>query len=75
MEPEALKEMQQRFKNVFGSPEGRIVLGQILTLGHFGETLSSPIEMAENNFAVAIARIAGGFDPLWLHLGLAQKET
>lgn len=68
------REMQQRFKNVFGTIEGRIVLGEILTLGHFGETLNSSIDMAENNFAVTIARMAGAFDPLWIHLGMTEKE-
>lgn len=67
------RDMQQRFRNVFGSTEGRRVLGEILTWGHFGETLDTPTAMAENNFAVAIARMAGVFDPLWKHVGLDRK--
>lgn len=70
------REMQQRYRNVFGTPEGRIVLGDILTLGHFGETLNpaDPIAVAEYNAAIIIARMAGAFDPMFQHLGMVEKE-
>jgi len=67
-------EMQQMYRNVFGTMEGRMVLGHILTQGHFGDELISVNDMAENNFAVTIARMAGAFDPLWMNLGLVPKE-
>lgn len=69
-------EMQQRYKNVFGTAEGRIVLGDILSLGHFGETLkpSDAVAVAEHNAAVLIARTAGAFDQLWQQLGMTQGE-
>ena len=76
MPHDAAKEMQQRYKNVFGTPEGRIVLGDILTLGHFGETLNpvDPVAVAEYNAAMIIARMAGAFDPLFEYLGMVEKE-
>ena len=69
------QEMQQRYRNVFGTPEGRIVLGNILTAGHFGETLNpeDSVAVAEHNAAITIARTAGAFDVLWQYLGLIQK--
>ena len=71
------KEMQQRYKNVFGTAEGRIVLGDILTLGHFGETLNpaDQIVVAEYNAAITIARMAGAFDQIYTQLGMTEKEN
>lgn len=75
-EEELAGEMQQRYRNVFGTAEGRIVLGHILTAGHFGETLNpeDSVAVAEHNAAVLIARMAGALDPLWQHLGLTQEQ-
>lgn len=69
-------EMQQRYRNVFGTEEGRIVLGDILTLGHFGEMLvpTDAIAVAEHNTAVTIARTAGAFDELWRYLRMAKEQ-
>jgi hypothetical protein len=69
------RELQQMYKNVFGSIEGRIVLGDILTLGHFGETLnpSDPVSVAEHNAAILIARMAGAFDSLYQDLSMIEK--
>jgi hypothetical protein len=71
------KDMQQRYKNVFGTVEGRAVLGDILTLGHFGETLNptDPIAVAEYNAAIVIARMAGAFDMIYQQLGMVEKEN
>lgn len=70
------RDMQQRYKNVFGTPEGRIVLGDILTLGHFGETLNplDPVAVAEYNAAIVIARMAGAFDTIYQQLGLTEEK-
>lgn len=75
-QPDKKAEMIQRYRNVFGTAEGRIVLGDILTLGHFGETLnpSDPVIVAEHNAAVLIARMAGAFDPIWQYLGLTEEN-
>jgi hypothetical protein len=69
-------EMQKRYRNVFGTAEGRVVLGDILTLGHFGEAVDpmSPVQIAEYNVAVTIARMAGAFDALYKSLGMAEGE-
>jgi hypothetical protein len=69
-------EMQNRYRNVFGTAEGRIVLGDILTLGHFGETLipTDQVSVAEHNAAVTIARTAGAFDELWQYLGMIKEQ-
>jgi hypothetical protein len=50
----------QRYRNVFGSPEGRRVLGDILTATcHFGVPLNTEQEMHEYNVGVTIARMSG----------------
>jgi hypothetical protein len=74
--PEPPDQMQKHYRNVFGSPEGRKVLGDILTLGHFGETLNpiDPVGVAEYNAAIVIARMAGAFDALYQHLGMTQGD-
>ena len=70
------KDMQQFYRNVFSTPEGRIVLGDILALGHFGEPLdpTNPIVVAENNVAIIIARQAGAFDVLWQQFGMTEGD-
>lgn len=74
---EPAKEMQQRYRNVFDTAEGRIVLGDILNLGHVFDTLDplDPVANSERNFAVVIGRSAGAFDSLYIHLGMHQKEN
>lgn len=69
------REMQQRYKNVFGTEQGRKVLGDILTMGHFGETLShdDPKRVIEYSFAMTIARMAGALDPIYPQLGISVK--
>jgi hypothetical protein len=66
------EEMMQRYRNVFGTPEGRLVLGDILTLCHFGETLDpkDPVQAAEYNVGLTIVRMAGVLDPFYLQLGM-----
>lgn len=70
------REMQQRYKNVFGTVEGRVVLGDILTLGHFGDPLNPEdrVAVAEYNAAIVIARMAGAFDQIYQQLGMIEKE-
>ncbi len=67
------EEMQQYYHNVFQSMEGQKVIGDILTVGHFGETIdpNDPVKVAEYNFAIVIARMAGVLDPLYQQLGMA----
>lgn len=69
------KEMQQLYKNVFGSAEGRVVLGDILTKGHYGVTLDPETDqVAEYNFALVIGTLAGAFDQIYNQLGMIEKE-
>jgi hypothetical protein len=71
------KEMQQRYKNVFSGGEGRIVLGDILTLCHFGEILDPPedvVRVAEYNVGLTIARMAGALNLIYSQLGIVRKE-
>lgn len=70
------QEMQHRYRNIFGTPEGRRVLGDILTLGHFGVTLNpnDPVQVAEYNVALTIARMAGALDPMYSQLGMETKK-
>lgn len=53
------REMQQCYRNVFGSAEGRMVLGDILVICHFGVPLNNEVERIEYNVGVAIARMSG----------------
>lgn len=73
---QAARDMLQRYRNVFGSEEGRIVLGDILTLGHFGEILnpSEDIRLGEHNIATTIARMAGAFDQIYQQLRMTQEN-
>jgi len=70
----AAEEMQQRYRNVFGTSEGKLVLGDILVMGHFGEPLIDLEHVARNNFALSIARLAGALDQIYQTLGIATKE-
>lgn len=53
------KDMLQRYKNVFGTAEGRKVLGDILITCHFGVPLMTEEARHEYNIGVAIARMSG----------------
>jgi hypothetical protein len=53
------REMEQRYRNVFGSMEGRQVLGHILKENHYGVPLNNEVERIEYNVAIAIARMSG----------------
>lgn len=70
------KEMQQRYKNVFGSIEGKMVLGDILAVAGFGEKINpnDPAQVSWYNCAIEIARLAGAFDSLYQSLGMVQEE-
>jgi len=69
-----VRDMLQRYQNVFGTEEGKLVLGDILTLCHFGETLdpNDPVQAAEYNVGLTILRMARVLDPLYLQLGMAS---
>jgi uncharacterized protein with GYD domain len=71
----AVREMDQRYRNVFASAEGQKVLGDILTKGHYGVTLDSENrdQVAEYNFALVIATRAGVLDSVYQKLGMIQK--
>jgi len=73
-EKQRVKEMIQRYKNVFGTEEGKIVLGDILTLCRFGETLDpkDPAQVSEYNVGLTILRMAGALDPLYSQLGMGR---
>jgi len=74
--PITVSEMHQRYRNVFGSAEGRIVLGDILAKGHYGLTLDpdNPVMVAEYNFAVVIGTLSGAFDQLYSQLELNPRK-
>lgn len=69
-------EIQKHYRNVLGTPEGRVVLGDILVLGHFGVNLdpSDPIQVAEYNLALTIARMSGALDQVYTQLGIPVRE-
>jgi hypothetical protein len=70
------EEIQTHYRNVFGSEEGRIVLGDLLTLCHFGETLdpNDAACVATYNLGVVILRMAGGLDLIYGQLGLLPRK-
>ena len=70
------QEMLQRYRNVFGTSEGRIVLGDILIKCHFGLTLDpdNPSMIAEYNIGLVIATDAGLLDSLYTQLGLELRK-
>lgn len=79
MPDQEAKDMQQRYKNVFGTAEGRIVLGDILTLGHFGEILDPAdsrfvARVGERNVVITIARLAGAFNGIYKDLGMTKEK-
>ena len=70
------QEMQQRYRNVFGTAEGRIVLGDISTIGHVFDAID-PTDIARNaerNFALVVLQSAGAFDQLYPQLGLGLRR-
>lgn len=74
-EDQLRREKQQMYRNVFGSPEGKMVLGDILTMGHFDVPLNAddPVRLGERSMAITIARMAGGFDALYQQLRMSQE--
>lgn len=76
-EQQKAKDMMQRYRNVFGTPEGKIVLGDILSVAGFGgkPNPNDPAQVSWYNFAVEIARLAGAFDQIFQQLGMiVEKE-
>ena len=71
------EEMLQRYHNVFGTSEGRIVLGDIATVGHVFDVLdpNDIARVSERNFALVIMQMAGALDALYLQLGMAQHSN
>ena len=70
------EQMLQRYHNVFGTVEGRAVLGNILVLGRFGEVLdpNSPAQIGAYNLVITIANMSGVLDLVKPQLGITTKE-
>lgn len=68
----AEKEMRQRYRNVFGSLEGRIVLRDILSGCHFAVSLNSEEERIRYNVGIAIAHMSGIVDAIDQLLGIGE---
>lgn len=73
MTPEDAKAMQHRYRNVFSTPEGSRVLGDIAAMGHVFDTIEPEHtdQIGERNLALTILRMAGALDVLYRQLGLA----
>jgi hypothetical protein len=69
---DSAKAMRQRYRNVFGTAEGRAVLGDILVLCHFGIPLNSEEERIEYNVGITIARMAGRLSEVDAMLGIVE---
>jgi hypothetical protein len=59
-----MEDMMQRYRNVFGTGEGKIVLHDLLTMCHFGVTLDpeNVVQVAEYNVGLVVASKAGVLD-------------
>lgn len=66
------QEMEQLYRNVFGSAEGRKVLGDILMTNHFGVPLNNEVERIEYNVAIAIARMSGTMSEVDALIGIGE---
>ncbi len=68
--------MLQLYHNVFGTAEGKRVLGDICTVGHVFDTIlpDDVAKVAERNFALVILQMAGALDPLYAQLGLGSEK-
>jgi hypothetical protein len=74
---QSAKDMQQLYKNVFSSAEGRLVLADILNMGHVFDIIDPPedvVKVADRNFALIIARMAGAFDIIYTQLGMTKEN-
>ena len=72
---ERAREMQQRYRNIFASAEGKVVLGDILSVAGFGEKIdpNDPAAVSWYNCAIEIARLSGAFDQIYRELGMIDK--
>jgi hypothetical protein len=74
-EPRDPEDIDKMYRNVFSSAEGKIVLGDILTRGHYGVTLDpdNAAQIAEYNAALVIAHRAGAFEMVYRQLAMLQE--
>ena len=70
------EEMLQYYQNVFGSAEGRIVLGDICELCHVFDNLDPKDAdlCSQRNIGLTIMRQAGVLNPLYTQLGIKEKQ-
>lgn len=66
------REMEQRYRNVFGTDEGRRVLGDILVSCHFGMPIKDETERVEYNLGIAILRQSGTISSIYRLLGIRE---
>jgi hypothetical protein len=66
------RERLQRYRNVFGSAEGRLVLGDILVRNHFGVPINNEVERIEYNVGIEIARTSGMMGAIDKQLGIEE---
>jgi len=69
------QEMQQRYRNVFGTAEGHLVLGDIARLFHFFDAVEpgDVVMNTQRSCALVILQMAGAFNPLYTQLGLETR--
>ena len=67
--------MLQRYKNVFGSAEGRLVLGDIARMFHLFDAVEpqDTVMNTQRSCALIILQMAGAFDPMYSQLGLDHR--
>lgn len=71
------QEMQQRYRNVFSTREGMLVLGDIARLFHLFDPVNPTdvVMNTERSCALVIIQMAGAFNPLYEQLGMTTDKA
>ncbi len=67
------RDLEQLYRNVFGTPEGRRVIGDILRRNHYGVPINTDAERIEYNVAIEIARLSGIMSGIDRELGITEE--
>lgn len=68
----AEQEMQHRYRLVFGTADGHLVLGDIARLFHLFDAVAPDdvVMNTQRSCALVIFQMAGAFNPMYTQLGL-----
>lgn len=71
----AEQEMQQRYRTVFATSDGHLVLGDIARMFHLFDAVAPEdvVMNTQRSCALVIFQMAGAFNPLYTQLGLENQ--